>query len=104
MAKTDYKSVDQYIAPQPEAAKAVLQRVRDIVKRAVPGAEELIWYQIPAYRHEGGYFLYISGWKAHYALYPATEAVVAALKDDIAPYRANKNTIRFKLSIPSPRG
>lgn len=80
----------------------VLQRVRDIVKRAVPGAEELISYQIPAYRHEGGYFLYISGWKAHYSLYPATEALVAALKDDIAPHLANKNTIRFKLSDPVP--
>ena len=74
-----------------------------IVKRAVPGAEELISYQIPAYRHGGGYFLYISGWKAHYSLYPATEALVAALKDDIAPHLANKNTIRFELSDPRPR-
>jgi uncharacterized protein YdhG (YjbR/CyaY superfamily) len=102
MAKTDYKSVDQYFAAQPGPARAVLQRVRDIVKRAVPGAEELISYQIPAYRHGGGYFLYISGWKAHYSLYPATEALVAALKDDIAPHLANKNTIRFKLSDPVP--
>ena len=45
MAKTDYKSVD--VAAQPEPASAVLQRVRDIVKRAVPGAEELISYQSP---------------------------------------------------------
>ena len=102
MAKTDYKSVDHYIAAQPEQRGPYCKRVRDIVKRAVPGAEELISYQIPAYRHEGGYFLYISGWKAHYSLYPATEALVAALKDDIAPYLANKNTIRFKLSDPVP--
>ncbi len=102
MAKTDYRSVDEYVAAQPEPAREVLKRLRHIVKKAVPGAEELISYQIPAYRHAGGYFLYISGWKEHYSLYPASDALVAALKDDIKPYLANKNTIRFDLSDPVP--
>ena len=96
MAKTDYKSVDQYIAAQPENARAVLKRVRGIVKK------EVISYQIPGYRHAGGFFLYISGWKEHYSLYPATDDLVAQLKDDIAPYLANKNTIRFDLTDPIP--
>ena len=77
MAKTDYKSVDQYIAAQPEAARAVLQRVRDLVKRAVPDAEELISYQIPAYRHEGGYF----------SLYLGMESALFALSRDRSPRR-----------------
>jgi len=102
MAKTDYKSVDDYIAAQPERTVAVLQTLRGIVKRAVPDAEEAISYQIPAYRHASGYFLYISGWKEHYSLYPASDALVAALKDDIKPHLANKNTIRFDLSDPVP--
>ena len=102
MAKTDYKSVDQYIAAQPEDARAVLKHVRGIVKKAVPDAEEVISYQIPGYRHAGGFFLYISGWKEHYSLYPATDDLVAVLKDDIAPYLANKNTMRFDLTDPIP--
>jgi uncharacterized protein YdhG (YjbR/CyaY superfamily) len=102
MAKTDYKSVDQYVAAQPKPARAVLQRVRGIVRKAVPGAEEVISYQIPAYKHAGGFFLYVSGWKEHYSLYPASDALVAALKDDIEPHLANKNTIRFDLSDPVP--
>jgi uncharacterized protein YdhG (YjbR/CyaY superfamily) len=102
MAKTDYKSVDQYVAAQPEPARAVLERLRRIVKAAVPGAEELISYQIPAYRHADGCFLYISGWKEHYSLYPATDVLVAALKEEIEPYLANKNTLRFDLSKPVP--
>jgi uncharacterized protein YdhG (YjbR/CyaY superfamily) len=48
MAKTSFRSVDEYIASQPEAAQAVLERVRSIIRNAVPGAEEVISYQIPA--------------------------------------------------------
>ena len=72
MAKTDFKSVDEYIASQPEAAQGVLQRVRSTIRKALPEAEEVISYQIPAYKLHGGPVLYFAGWKQHYSLYPAT--------------------------------
>jgi hypothetical protein len=42
MAKTDFKSVNEYIASQPEAVRGILARVRGIIRKAVPAAEELI--------------------------------------------------------------
>jgi uncharacterized protein YdhG (YjbR/CyaY superfamily) len=102
MAKTDFKSVDEYIASQPEAVQGVLERVRSIIRKAVPGAEEVISYQIPAYKVQGGRVLYFAGWKKHYSLYPATEQLVAALRDELAPYELRKGTIRFPLSEPIP--
>ena len=75
MAKTSFKSVDDYIASQPEAVQAVLQRVRSIIRKAVPGAEEVISYQIPTYKLHGRAVLYFAGWKQHYSLYPATGRV-----------------------------
>ena len=39
---------------------------------------------------------------SHYSLYPATDFVVAALKDDLAAYEVKKGTIRFSLSKPVP--
>ena len=102
MAKTAFKSVDQYIASQPEAVQGVLKRVRSTIRKAVPGAEEVISYQIPAYKLPGGPVLYFAGWKQHYSLYPATDHVVAAFKDDLAPYEVSKGTIRFPLSEPVP--
>jgi uncharacterized protein YdhG (YjbR/CyaY superfamily) len=102
MAKTDFNSVDEYIASQPEAAQAVLQRVRSAIRKGVPGAEEVISYQIPAYTLQSGPVLYFAGWKQHYSLYPATDQVVEAFKDDLAPYKVNKGTIRFPLSQPVP--
>jgi len=53
MAKTDFKSVDEYIASQPEAVQGVLKRVRNAIRKALPRAEEAISYQIPAYNLDG---------------------------------------------------
>ena len=101
MVKTDFKSVDEYIATHPHV-QAILQRVRSTIRKAVPGAEEVISYQIPAYKLHGGPVLYFAGWKRHYSLYPATDHVVEAFKDDLAPYKVNKGTIRFPLAKPVP--
>jgi uncharacterized protein YdhG (YjbR/CyaY superfamily) len=102
MAKTDFKSVNEYIAAQPDPVRPVLRRVRTIIRKAIPGAEEVISYQIPAYRLPTGNVLYFAGWKQHYSLYPATARVVQALKDELAPYKMSKGTIRFPLSGPIP--
>ena len=102
MAKTDFKSVDEYTATFPEGVQAILRRVRGAIRKALPGAEEAISYQIPTYRMHGGYVVYFAGWKQHYSLYPATGRLVAAFKDDLAPYEVSKGTIRFPLSQPVP--
>ncbi len=102
MAKTSFESVDAYIAAQPEDLQAVLQRVRGAIRRAMPEAEEVISYQIPAYKVAGHPVLYFAGWKAHFSLYPASAPLVAALKAELAPYALSKGTIRFPLDQPVP--
>jgi uncharacterized protein YdhG (YjbR/CyaY superfamily) len=102
MAKTDITSVTDYIAAQPAAARPLLKRVRSAIRRALPSAEEVISYKIPAYRLQGKTVLFFAGWKAHYSLYPASVALAARFKDDLAPYKVNKGTIRFPLSQPVP--
>jgi uncharacterized protein YdhG (YjbR/CyaY superfamily) len=102
MAKTGFKSVDEYIAAQPEARRDVLGRVRNAIREAVPGAEETISYKMATYKLHGEPVLYFAGWKEHYSLYPAGERIVAAFKDELASYEVNKGTIRFPLSQPVP--
>lgn len=84
--------------------RGVLKRVRSTIRKAVPGAEEAISYKIPMYKLHGGPVLYFAGWRRHYSLYPATDRVVAAFRDDLARYKVNKGTIRFPLSEPVPVG
>jgi uncharacterized protein YdhG (YjbR/CyaY superfamily) len=102
VAKTDFKSVDEYIATHPPDVQAILQRVRSTIRKAVPRAEETISYQIPTFKLHGSYVVYFAGWKQHYSLYPASRPLVAAFKDDLAPYEVNKGTIRFPFSEPVP--
>jgi len=103
MAKISYQTVDEYLAAQPEAVRGVLEQVRGAIRRAVPKAEESISYQIPTYKLPQGTVIYFAGWKKHFSLYPANAAVVAAFKDELAPYEVNnKGTIRFPLTAPLP--
>jgi uncharacterized protein YdhG (YjbR/CyaY superfamily) len=100
MAKTDFKSVDLYIASQPEAVQGVLERVRSAIRKAVPGAEEVISYKIPACKLPGGPVLYFAGWSKHYSLYPATAYVVAAFEDDL--HRTRCPRARSTSRSPNP--
>jgi uncharacterized protein YdhG (YjbR/CyaY superfamily) len=102
MATSDFKSVDDYITSQPEAVQRVLVRVRSTIRKAVPAAEEGISYKMPAYKLHGRPVLYFAAWRQHYSLYPATAHLVAAFKDDLAPYDVNKSTIRLPLSGAVP--
>jgi uncharacterized protein YdhG (YjbR/CyaY superfamily) len=96
-------SVDDYIAARPPAAQKVLQRVRRVIRKALPRAEEVIAYQMPAFRLDGRIVLYFAGWKEHYSLYPASQALAAKFRRALAPYETSgRGTIRFPLSAPVP--
>ena len=96
------ESVDDYIAAQPAPARPVLKRVRETIRKALPGATEGISYQIPVYRLDGRMVLYFAGFKQHYSIYPATPRVVASLRKELAGRLHSKATIRFPLAGAVP--
>ena len=102
MAKIRFKSVDDYIATQPRDVQAVLRRVRSIIRKALPGSDEVISYQIPTYKLQGRTVIYFAGWSQHYALYPSSDRLVATFENELSGYEISKGTIRFPLSEPVP--
>jgi uncharacterized protein YdhG (YjbR/CyaY superfamily) len=98
MSEANFTNVDEYISAQPKTAQVVLHLVRSTLRKALPRAEEVISYKMPAYRLHGGIVLYFAAWKQHYSLYPAGKRTVTAFKDELAPYKVSKGTIRFPLS------
>jgi uncharacterized protein YdhG (YjbR/CyaY superfamily) len=102
IAKTDSKTVDEYIATYPEDVQAILKRVRSTIRKALPGAVEVISYQMPAYKLHDGNGIVFAGWMQHFSLYGATDEVVAAFSDDLASYEIDKGTIRFPYSKAVP--
>jgi uncharacterized protein YdhG (YjbR/CyaY superfamily) len=97
-----FTSVDDYVAAQSEDARRVLERVRSVVRKAVPGVEEAISYGFPAFRLDGRVLLHLAAWKRHYSLYPANERVVAAFGEELDPYLVERSTLRFPFSQAVP--
>ncbi len=96
-------NVDEYIAKFPAPVRRVLKQVRRTLRAALPGAEEVISYSMPAYKLHGRIVIYVAGWKAHYSIYPATAPLITAFKTQLEPYEYNnKGTIRFPLTEPVP--
>jgi uncharacterized protein YdhG (YjbR/CyaY superfamily) len=102
MRKANFQSVDKYISMQPAATQMALERVRGAIGRTVREAEECISYQIPAFKLDGRILLYFAGWKEHYSVYPASDAMMAAFPGELERYRVSKGTLRFPLSEPVP--
>jgi uncharacterized protein YdhG (YjbR/CyaY superfamily) len=96
-------SVDAYLAALPDDRRAALSEIRRAVNAAAPEATETIAYQMPAIRSHGGQFLVsYAAFKSHYSLFPASDAVIEALRDEVAPYVAGKGTLRFPADQPIP--
>ena len=60
-AKIELKSVDDYIAAQPEPTARALELVGSAIRKGLPKAEEVISYKMPAYKLHGKIVLYFAG-------------------------------------------
>jgi len=95
MKDADPKAVDTYIAAQPPPMRAALTRARAVIKKAIPRATERISYRIPTFEVDGRMVIYLAGFKDHYAVYPATAAVITGLGKKLEGHLHNRATIRF---------
>jgi uncharacterized protein YdhG (YjbR/CyaY superfamily) len=95
-------SVDEYLATLPDDRRAALEELRRTIRAAAPEATETIAYQMPAFRAHGQFLVSYAAFKAHDSLFPASDAVVTALGEELAPYLAGKGTIRFPAGTPIP--
>jgi uncharacterized protein YdhG (YjbR/CyaY superfamily) len=102
MAKTIIDSIDGYIAAQPKAAQPVLQRVRGAIRKALPKAEEVISYKIPAFKLNGRIVIFFAGWSGYYSIYPVNDRLMESFEGALDPYRSGEGTLRFSLADPVP--
>src|SRR5215510_6800686 len=96
------KSVEEYIAAQPEAVRPKLEQVRAAIRTAVPNAVEVIGYRMPGYKLHGKPLLYFAGFKEHYSLFAASGTFFATLGDELSGYELRKGTVHFSLAKPVP--
>jgi uncharacterized protein YdhG (YjbR/CyaY superfamily) len=102
MAKTDYKTIDQYHATFPAPVVERMQSIRDIIHKEVPDVEEVISYQIPCFKYMG-YLIYYSAHASHISLsYPFSAELIEKFGNDLKNYKVSKSAIQFPNDNPLP--
>jgi uncharacterized protein YdhG (YjbR/CyaY superfamily) len=102
MPKNDTATIDAYIAAQPAEARPVLEKMRRVIGKSIPAADEAISYGMPAYKLGGRVVVYFAGWKQHAALYPGSAQTFAAFGKDAAGYATSRGALQFPLGQPLP--
>jgi len=98
--KAKAKTIDEYLATLSDDKRAALERLRNTIRAAAPGAKECISYQLPAFRLDGKVLMWFGAAANHCAFYPG--AVVEAFKDELKDFETSKGTIRFQPDHPLP--
>jgi len=94
------KNIDAYITLQPKNAGAILEKLRQIIRSAAPEAQEVISYQMPAYKYHG-MLVYFAAFKNHIGFYP-TPSGIEAFKNELSKYEGAKGSVKFPFDKPLP--
>jgi uncharacterized protein YdhG (YjbR/CyaY superfamily) len=84
-----YKDVDTYIAAQPEEYREKLQKIREIIQKKAPEAEESISYGMPGYKLCSHPLVYFACAKHHLGFYPTPSGVVH-FAEELSQYKTSK--------------
>jgi uncharacterized protein YdhG (YjbR/CyaY superfamily) len=94
-------TIDEYISGFPGEVQALLEKIRAIVKKAAPKAQETISYGIPTFTLRDTYLIYFAAYKKHIAIYPVPTGN-DEFNEEVSAYRRGKGTLQFPLDKPFP--
>jgi uncharacterized protein YdhG (YjbR/CyaY superfamily) len=98
--KESFKDIDAYIYSQPIEVRERLEMVRHTIKTSAPDAEEVISYNMPAFKFYG-MLVYFAVFKNHIGFYPMASGI-AEFKKELSIYKGAKGSVQFPLDKPLP--
>ncbi len=102
-SKQPSEKAHAYFAALSLGTRTHLQKLREAIRSAAPGAVESFGYGMPAFSLDGKPFVWYGAWKHHSSFYPISEATRRALGSELDAYETSgKGTIQFQLEEPPP--
>lgn len=99
--KAKFSTVEEYIAAFPENKQSRLQQIRQVIAANAPEAEELISYNIPAFKLHGMLIFY-SAYTNHISISIPPSKVYEVFKNELSVYKVSKSAIQLPLNQPIP--
>jgi len=98
---TNAIDVDTYISGFPKDTQKLLKQVRATIKKIAPQAEEVISYNMPAFKHHG-MLVWYAAYQNHIGFYP-TGSPIKVFKEELTNYKTSKGAIQFPVDKPIPK-
>ena len=97
---SDVNDIDVYIGQLPENERGILAGLRQTIKKAVPEAEELISYKMPAFRFHG-MLVWYAPFKNHYSIFVRPH-ILKNIKEDLKALETSKSNSAIKIPLDKP--
>lgn len=102
MNQSKPKTIDEYLARVKPEHRVLLEKLRQTVHAAAPGAEEYIGYGLAGFKFNGRPLVYFGAWENHCAFYAASPSVQKKFAKELKGFEASKGTIKFTPEKPLP--
>lgn len=98
--QNNFTDIDSYINQFPKEISDKLNKIRAVISKAAPKAEEKISYAMPTFYLEGN-LVHFAMCKTHIGFYPAPSAI-NFFKKELANYKTSKGAIQFPFDEKLP--
>lgn len=101
MDQGKFSTIDEYIKTFPKDVQSILERMRQTIRKAAPGAVEAISYQMPTFKLNGKNLVHFAAYKHHIGFYPAPQGI-EGFKKELSRYKGAKGSVQFPIDKPVP--
>jgi uncharacterized protein YdhG (YjbR/CyaY superfamily) len=96
MKSQKFETVQDYITSLPADSQRIIKLLRSFLKKELPDADEVISYNMPAFKKED-IVIWYAAFNDHISIFPRTSKMKS-----LAAYEGGKGTVKFPKGEPLP--
>jgi uncharacterized protein YdhG (YjbR/CyaY superfamily) len=97
------EDVDEYLRGVEEPKRGTLEALRRTILEIVPDAEQVISYNVPAFRVDGRIVAGFAAFRGHLSYLPFSGSVLPALAGELEGYSMTKSALHFPVDRALPK-